>query len=76
MNYNRLKKTFTLSNGRIVTEQNAALYRAGFFTTAKRAARAMDAEALGWTNVTCDASGKIIGLPPNPDSPMAFEEVP
>lgn len=76
MKFNSKSHIFTLSNGRTVTEQDAARYRDGFFLTPERAARAMDAEVIGWTNISADASGKIIGLPPHPESPIALEEVP
>jgi hypothetical protein len=76
MQFNPADRSFTLSDGRVISELDAAKYRDGVFITPRRAVRAMEAELAGWSDISLDPTGKIIGLPPGSKSSGKLQEIP
>jgi hypothetical protein len=76
MKFNSDDRSFTLSDGRVISELDAANYREGVFITPRRAIRVMEAELSGWSDISIASSGKIVGLPPGSKSSGNLEDIP
>lgn len=76
MKQNPNNKTFTLTSGKVVTEQEVARTHGVKYTPLRKAARVMDAEDQGWTNINYNARGDLIGLSPKAKSPADLEPIP
>lgn len=76
MKYNPENRTYTLTNGKILTEKEVARFHSDKLFPLKHAARVIDAETQGWKNINYNFEGTLIGLPPTAKSPMEFEPIP